>query len=203
MPHLEEALSVIAVGPARKSVNVLKRDQEISAWHEAGHALAGLWLDDAVDPMRVTIVPRGSAGGATWFPAPETTYISLRQAKAQLVVAMSGRVGEELLLEGDFTHGSAHDLKKATELARTMVTELGMSSLGTSYIPPESRYGEVGAAVVRATEELINEALGRARQLLRPRELVAMVACRLIQDQELDLKTLIDLVGRPTENDYS
>jgi cell division protease FtsH len=196
--HLEEALSVVTVGPARKSAVVAERDRRISAWHETGHALAGLWLEDAVDPVQVTIVPRGLAGGFTWFPASDDAFLSRRQAKAQLVVAMAGRVAEELLLDDDYTQGAAQDFKTATELARVMVTEFGMSSLGPSFISAdEARFGALGQSVMTATNELLDEAITAARELLTPaRAVVARVAETLLDAETLDTEALVRLAGR-------
>jgi cell division protease FtsH len=196
--HLDEAISVVSIGPARKSAVVAERDRRITAWHEAGHALVGLWLEAAIDPVQVTIVPRGQAGGVTWFPAPDEAFLSRRQARSQLAVAMAGRVGEELLLGDDFTQGAAQDFKAATELARAMVTEYGMSSFGPSYVTPdEARFGVVGQAVIAATNELLDEAITSARELLESaRPVVERVANALLEEETLDLETLRHLADR-------
>ncbi len=151
-----------------------------------------------MDPVQVTIVPRGQAGGVTWFPASDDAFLSYRQAKAQLVVAMAGRVAEELLLDDDFTQGAAQDFRRATELARLMVTEYGMSSLGPSFIPPDdARFGPIGEAVTRATNELIEEALMTARRLLGPAwDVLARIAAALVDQETLDTAELLKLAGR-------
>ena len=196
--HLDEALSTVSVGPARKSVVLAERDRRISAWHETGHALAGLWLPYAADPVQVTIVPRGPAGGFTWFPASDDTYLSRRQAKAQLVVAMAGRAAEELLLDDDFTQGAAQDFKAATELARVMVTQYGMSSLGPSFVSEEeARFGALSQSVMTATNDLLEEAIADARALLgSARAAVERVANALLEEETLDTDTLVRLAGR-------
>jgi len=91
LANLEEALATVMLGPARRSVEVAERDRTITAWHEAGHALAGLLQADAEDPVQVTIVPRGAARGVTWFTTSDGMFLTRRQARAQLVVAMAGR----------------------------------------------------------------------------------------------------------------
>src|SRR6266516_2927995 len=83
--------ATVMLGPARRSVEVAERDRTITAWHEAGHALAGLLQADAEDPVQVTIVPRGAARGVTWFTTSDGMFLTRRQARAQLVVAMAGR----------------------------------------------------------------------------------------------------------------
>jgi cell division protease FtsH len=99
--QLDEALATVALGPARRSAVVAEQDRRITAWHETGHALVGLWLEDAEEPISVSIVPRGPAGGVTWFPGHDAPFMTRRQAKAQLAVSMAGRAAEELLLGDD------------------------------------------------------------------------------------------------------
>lgn len=186
--HLDEALTTVALGPARKSAVVLERDRRITAWHEAGHALAGLWLPDAEDPISVSIIPRGPAGGVTWFPDPDQLFLSRKQALAQLAVAMGGRVGEELLLGEDFTQGAAQDFKVATDLARRMVTEYGMGSLGPGYVAPEETHlGVLAEKVHQATDDLLRQALETTRSLLTPaRATVARAVEALLEEETLE-----------------
>jgi cell division protease FtsH len=196
--ELDEALATVALGPARKSAVVADRDREITAWHETGHALLGLWLDDAGDPISVSIVPRGQAGGVTWFPGHDDAFLTRRQAKAQLAVAMGGRVAEELLLGDDFTQGAALDFRTATDLARRMVAEYGMSSLGPGYVRPEETHlGALAERVHDATEELLDEGLATARALLTPaRTVVERVATVLLEEETLDAAALVQMAGR-------
>jgi cell division protease FtsH len=105
--HVDEALATVVLGPARRSLEVAERDRRITAWHEAGHALAGRLQADATDPVQVTIVPRGAAGGATWFPDRDDLFVTAGQARGQLVVALGGRAAGELHLGDDFTPGAA------------------------------------------------------------------------------------------------
>jgi cell division protease FtsH len=91
----------VVLGPARRSLQVAERDRRVTAWHEAGHALTGLLLADASDPVQVTIVPRGATGEATWFPGRDELLVTAGQARAQLVVALAGRAAEELHLGDD------------------------------------------------------------------------------------------------------
>jgi cell division protease FtsH len=196
--ELDEALATVALGPARKSAEVAERDRRITAWHEAGHALVGLWLEDAVDPISVSIVPRGQAGGVTWFPGLDELFLSRRQAKAQLAVAMAGRAAEELYLGDDFTQGAAQDFRAATDLARRMVTEYGMSSIGPGYVAPEETHiGVLAERVHDATGELLQEALATARGLLAgARPILEEVADRLIDEETLDTTALVALAGQ-------
>lgn len=195
--ELEEALATVALGPARKSAVVAARDREITAWHEAGHAVAGLWLEDATDPVSVSIVPRGQAGGVTWFPGHDDVFMSRRQAKAQLVVSMAGRAAEELLLGDDFTQGASQDFRAATELARRMVTEYGMSSISPGYIAPEETHiGVLAERVHAATDELLTDALDDARELLGGApDVVQRVVARLLEEETLDRAELAAIAG--------
>ena len=196
--ELEEALATVALGPARKSAVVAEHERQVTAWHETGHALVGLWLEHANDPISVSIVPRGQAGGVTWFPGHDEMFLSRRQAKAQLAVAMGGRAAEELLLGDDFTQGAAQDFRAATELARHMVTEYGMSSIGPGYVAPEETHiGVLAERVHDATDELLNEALATARALLSPaRAVVERVVARLLDEETIDTAGLVGLAGR-------
>ena len=196
--ELDEALATVALGPAHKSAVVAAEDRRITAWHEAGHALVGLWLEHAADPISVSIVPRGQAGGVTWFPGHDDMFLTRRQATAQLAVAMAGRAAEELLLGDDFTQGAAQDFRAATDLARRMVTEYGMGSMGPGFVLPEEMHiGVLAERVHASVQALLEEALDCARRLLGPsREILERVAGRLVEDETLDSATLLELAGR-------
>ncbi len=196
--ELDEALATVALGPARKSAVVAAEDRRITAWHESGHALVGLWLEHAADPISVSIVPRGQSGGVTWFPGHDDMFLSRRQANAQLAVAMAGRAAEELLLGDDFTQGAAQDFRAATDLARRMVTEYGMGPAGPGFVPPEETHIGVLAELVHASvQTLLEEAITCARDLLSPaRDVLERVAERLLDDETIDGSVLAELAGR-------
>ena len=124
-----ESIDRVMAGPARKSRVISDHEKEITAFHEAGHALVGYLLPN-VDPVaKVTIVSRGAMGGYTKFLPEEDRHLqSLSQFKDQLAVAMGGRVAEEVQFgETEITTGASNDLEQATQMARTMVTRFGMS----------------------------------------------------------------------------
>ncbi|HVW34308.1 MAG TPA: AAA family ATPase, partial [Acidimicrobiia bacterium] len=144
----DEALATVMMGRARKSAVVTEMDRKVTAWHEAGHTVAALVLPDANDPVQVTIVPRGPAGGVTWMGGDDNSFMTRSQARAQLVVALGGRAAEELLLDGDFTQGASGDLQSATGLATQMVTRWGMSNLGLASLDPDRIvFGGIGDKV--------------------------------------------------------
>jgi cell division protease FtsH len=190
--HLDEALATVILGPARRSLEVAEQDRIVTAWHEAGHALAGLLVPEADDPVQVTIVPRGGAGGTTWFAARDELFLTARQARARLLVALAGRVAEELYLGDDFTQGAANDFKSATEIARRMVTEFGMSTLGPRHITPEEfQIGPLAADVHAATHALLDEAITAARALLTShRDVLAGLVDLLLAEETVDLTAL-------------
>jgi cell division protease FtsH len=127
---LTEAFEKVAIGPERKSRVMTQKDKELTAYHEAGHALVGHVLPDSDPVHKVTIIPRGGTGGVTWFLPPEDTmYTSVYEFKDVLARALGGRIAEKLINGRDgITTGAGSDLRKATEIARDMVIEQGMGS---------------------------------------------------------------------------
>ena len=124
---MEEAVDRVIAGPARKSKVVSAKEKEIIAYHEAGHALVASSLADADPVQKVTIVSHGAMGGYTrQLPEEERSLWSKNQFEAMIAVMMGGQVAEEMVF-GDFTTGSSSDLQKANTVARSMVTEYGMS----------------------------------------------------------------------------
>ena len=123
-----ESIDRVIAGPARKSRVVNEREKEITAYHEAGHALVGHMLPKADNPFKVTIVSRGMSGGHTrYLPDEDRNLWTKGQFQDMMAAAMGGRVAEEIIFE-DVTTGASNDLEQATNIARTMVTRYGMSS---------------------------------------------------------------------------
>lgn len=127
---LTEAFEKIAIGPERKSMIMSQKDKEMTAYHEAGHAIVGHVLPDSDPVHKVTIIPRGGTGGVTWFLPPEdTTYTNVYEFKDVLARALGGRIAEKLIYGNDgITTGAGSDLRKATEIARDMIIEQGMGT---------------------------------------------------------------------------
>ena len=127
MPEFDEAVDRVIAGPERKSRVISKREREIIAYHEAGHALVGYLLPNADPPYKISIVSRGMAGGFTRFlPEEDRNLYSRTQFQDMLAAMLGGLVAEELKF-GEATTGPSDDLQKATHLARQMVTRWGMS----------------------------------------------------------------------------
>ncbi|MXY20017.1 MAG: ATP-dependent metallopeptidase FtsH/Yme1/Tma family protein, partial [Dehalococcoidia bacterium] len=122
-----EAIDRIIAGPARRSRVISDREKEITAYHEAGHALVAHLLPNADPVAKVTIVARGQAGGFTkTVPEEDRNLITRKQLEARLAMAMGGRAAEELIFD-QFTTGASNDLEQATNIARQMITRFGMS----------------------------------------------------------------------------
>jgi cell division protease FtsH len=186
------------VGRARRSAVITDRDRRITAWHEAGHAVAALVQPHAEDPVSITIVPRGEAGGVTWMGGNDNSFLTRSEASARLVVAMAGRAAEEVHLDGDFTQGAANDFAAATNLALAMVTEYGMSDLGVTYRsganqPP----GMMDEQVTGAVNGLLERALATAREIVATHhQLVAALVAELLVEETVSGLALAALASR-------
>lgn len=130
LSDVDEAIDRVIGGPAKKSRKYAEHERKLVAYHETGHAIIGLTLEDANQVQKVTIVPRGDAGGYNLMTPREETYFSTKkQLLATITGYMGGRTAEEIFF-GDVSSGAHNDIEQATRIARMMVTELGMSELG-------------------------------------------------------------------------
>ncbi|HEX3370134.1 MAG TPA: cell division protein FtsH, partial [Candidatus Cybelea sp.] len=130
MIDCDEAIDRVMVGPERKSVVMSTKSKNIAAYHESGHAVIGGLLEKADPVHKVTIIPRGMALGLTWsLPEDDRYQVTREELIAQITMALGGRLSEEIKF-GDVTTGASNDFEKASELARRMVTQFGMSELG-------------------------------------------------------------------------
>lgn len=130
LSDVDEAIDRVIGGPAKKSRKYTEHERRLVAYHETGHAIIGLTLEDANQVQKVTIVPRGDAGGYNLMTPREETYFSTKkQLLATITGYMGGRTAEEIFF-GDVSSGAHNDIEQATRIARMMVTELGMSELG-------------------------------------------------------------------------
>lgn len=190
--HLQAALATSVLGKERKGALVTERDREIVAWHEAGHATAALILPDAADPVTVTIIPRGGAGGVTWMGGSDDEFLTRTQAYARLTVSMGGRAAEKILLSGDFTQGAHGDLSSATSLATVMISRYGMGSRLVSVDPIPGTPGS--DRVADEASVLITEAAASADKLLVTHQaLLETIATKLLEEETLDGDQLREL----------
>ena len=179
---LVEAFEKVAIGPERKAKVMSDKEKELTAYHEAGHAIVGHVLPDSDPVHKVTIIPRGGTGGVTWFLPPEDrSYTNVYEFKDILARAMGGRIAEKLLYGDDgITTGAGSDLRKATEIARDMVIEQGMGTklrdqvfhedhggMVFDKITHERPYSDATAQEIdREVEALIKEAAARAELVI-------------------------------------
>lgn len=149
----DDAIATVTMGKARKSAVISEADRDLTAWHEAGHALCGLLQEDGLNPASISIIPRGMAGGVTHFPARDSGYMTRKQAYSQLVTAMGGMAAEQLHLgEGEFTTGPSSDLQQASNIALAMVTQYGMGE--NLFV----KGGDILNASSTSTDEAVEEA---------------------------------------------
>nr|CAH8857348.1 unnamed protein product [Trichobilharzia regenti] len=171
MHHLWEARDRLIMGPAKRRP-LDEQTNRVSAFHEAGHALVALLTAESTPLHKVTIIPRGEAGGLTSFlQEKDMSFMTRAQLLAQLDVLMGGRVGEELAFGTDkVTTGAANDFQKATALAQNMVKRFGFSSKLGPRVIPDTRDGQLSQTtrdlIDKEVDQLLNESLTRVRNLL-------------------------------------
>lgn len=176
------AFEKVAIGPERKSKIMSEKEKELTAYHEAGHAIVGHVLPDSDMVHKVTIIPRGGTGGVTWFIPPEDkSYHSIIEYKDVLARMLGGRIAEEVIYGSDrVTTGAGNDLQKAAELAREMVVNQGMGKgklrnqvfhveegMMLERMVHERQFSDETAKVIDdEVESLIAEAANRARMVI-------------------------------------
>ena len=200
---LTEAFEKVAIGPERKTKVMNEKERELTAYHEAGHAIVGHVLPDSDPVHKVTIIPRGGTGGVTWFLPPEDrSYTNVYEFKDILARAMGGRIAEKLIYGDDgITTGAGSDLRKATEIARDMVIEQGMGNKLRDQVFHEDNGGLMFDKMTRdrpysdGTAELIdqevaafvNEAKQRAELVLKAnKKLLDDLAKALLEKETLE-----------------
>ncbi len=208
---LESAIERVIMGPEKKSRIMSKREKELTATHEAGHAILSLLMPE-VDPVtKVSIIPRGMAGGYTLTPPREDKkYHSKTEILGDIVVALGGRVAEELNF-GDITTGAAHDLETATGMARQMVCDYGMSgrlgniTLGKSHGPvflgrdlvEEKNYSDETARIIdEEIKHIIDSCYARAKDLVKSnQEKLKLLSDALLEKEVLTGEEVKRLIG--------
>lgn len=196
-----EAFERVAIGPERKSKIMNDHEKELTAYHEAGHAIVGHVLPDSDMVHKVTIIPRGGTGGVTWFIPPEDkSYHSILEYKDILARMLGGRIAEEIVYGKDrVTTGAGSDLQKAAELARDMVINQGMGDklrdqvfhveegMMLDRMVHERQYSDDTAKVIdQEVEALITEAAQRAREVIKTN----MSKLEALKDKLLEKETV-------------
>ncbi|MDD5679870.1 MAG: ATP-dependent zinc metalloprotease FtsH [Candidatus Omnitrophica bacterium] len=223
MKDMEEAIERIWMGPEKKSRVISKAEKSLTAYHESGHAILSLFVPDA-DPMhKVSILPRGVAGGYTLTPPMEDRhYFSRKKLMAEIIVALGGRASEEITFK-EISTGASSDLKAVTEKARDMVTRYGMSprlgnlTFGKPYeevflgrdIAEEKNYSDETARIIdEEVKKIVDECYGAAsRVLLEHKNDLDLLAGALLEKEVMnddEVKLLLKLSdGSSTQKDIS
>ncbi len=200
MAEIDEATDRVLMGPAKKSKKYTDKEKDMVAHHEAGHVVLGLKLDDANDVQKVTIIPRGYAGGYAMMLPREETYTSTKKELLERITGLlGGRVAEEIVYN-EVSTGAHNDFEKATKIARAMVTEYGMSDLGP--IQFETREGgvflgrdynksknfsnEIAHEIDIEMRKIINECYENAKKIISEnRDLLELIASSLLEHETL------------------
>ena len=213
--ELTEAFERVAIGPERKAKVMNDHEKELTAYHEAGHAIVGHVLPDSDPVHKVTIIPRGGTGGVTWFLPPEDkSYTNVYEFKDILARAMGGRIAEQIIYGDDgITTGAGSDLRKATEIAREMVIEQGMGKSLRDQVFHEDNGGlmfdkmtrerpysdETAKLIDQEVSQLITEAKQRAMLVLKAnRPFLDKLAEALLKEETLE-ETAVDEILKGTK----
>ena len=201
MDEIDEATDRVLMGPAKTSRQITEKEKKLVSLHEAGHAVIGIKLEDANEVHKITIIPRGMAGGYTMMLPKEEKMVVLtkKELLAEITGLLGGRVSEEMFL-GEISTGASDDFKKATNIARSMVTEYGMSDLGPMQYEQQSGsvflgrdYGksknfsdQVALEIDRETRKIIEECYANAKEIIaNNRDLIMLLSDALMKYETL------------------
>ncbi len=209
MSELQEAIERVQLGPERRSRLISEEEKELVAYHEAGHAVAAHLLPDANALRKITIIPRGMAGGVTWFLEDDNQMYTTKRLKASIAVALGGRVAEEIVF-GDVTTGAQNDLGRITEVARSMVMQFGMSEklgmrvygkrqemvfLGREISEQRDYSDAIAEQIDVEVDRIITEQYKLVQNLLtQHRDKLDLVANTLLEVETLEAEEFIELM---------
>ena len=202
MAAIEEAVTRVVAGPEKRSKKVTDMDRRLVAYHEGGHAIVAYYIPECDKVHEITTIPRGQAGGYTMYlPQEEFSYVTTARMRAQMASLMGGRVAEAIVFN-DISTGASSDIKRATEIARGMVTEYGMSEklgpvflgtehevfLGKSFSQQNSGFSEqVNELIDSEVRALLCGAYKRAEDVLNAhRDQLDALAALLIERERLN-----------------
>lgn len=202
MEEMEEAITRVIAGPEKKSKVITEHDKKLTAYHEAGHAVVMKLLPNCDSVHEISIIPRGRAGGYTMnIPKEDTSYTSKLKLKDEMVGLLGGRVAEKLIM-GDISTGAKNDIDRASNIAKSMVMEYGMSDeigtisyssghdevfMGRDFGKSRDFSEQIGAKIDREIKRFIDEAYDRAHELLSGNlSKLHAVAQALIEKEKLD-----------------
>lgn len=209
MSEIDEATDRVIGGPAKLSRKYNEHEKAVVAYHEAGHAVLGIKLPNADDVQKITIIPRGQAGGYTLMMPKEETYLATKSELLERIIGLlGGRVSEEIQFK-EVTTGAHNDFEKATKIARAMVTEYGMSDLGPvqleqqeggvflgrDYNKSRNFSNEIAHEIDKEVRKIIDECYKEAMRILKDNQkLVRLIADALIEYETLTKEQIDSLV---------
>ncbi len=205
------AIERVTMGPEKKSHTTSKQEKEMTAYHEAGHALLSMLIDEVDTFSKVSIIPRGMAGGYTLTPPTEDKhYYTKKELLGRMTVALGGLVAEEVFM-GDTTTGVSNDLERVTELARSMVCAFGMtddlgkrafgrgqhpSFLGRDFFDEKDYSDNTAKNIDEAVKKIVDTAYERAKKIITEnRDKLDLIAQRLIEKEVIDIDETRQLLG--------
>lgn len=208
--HIDEAVDRVMMGPAKKSKKYTETEKALVAYHESGHAVIGLKLKHASIVQKITIVPRGDAGGYNLMTPAEETFLQTKQTlTAQITSLLAGRIAEQLVFN-QMTTGAYDDFRKATAIARAMVTEYGMSSLGPvqyeknggqvflgrDYMSEKNFSDQVALEIDNEVRKIIDECYKNGEEIIKEnRQLLDLLAKHLVEIETLTKEDIDELVN--------
>ena len=208
MSDLTEGINKVIMGPQKKSLLVTERDKKITTYHESGHAILGKILPNCDEVQEVSIIPRGMAAGYTMSrPSEDDNHVTYKKLLDQISMAMGGRIAEEIVF-GDISTGAQNDIQQATELARRMVTEWGMSKqlgfvgydtstqpfLGRDY-QNQSKYSEKTAATIdEEIRGILKDCYDRATKILKDNRILMDRMSDILILKETIYKEEVDMI---------
>ncbi|MFA7367328.1 MAG: ATP-dependent zinc metalloprotease FtsH [Bacilli bacterium] len=206
---IDEAIDRVLMGPAKRSRTYSKVEKRMVSLHEAGHAILGIKLDNAEIVQKVTIVPRGQAGGYAMMTPEEEKFFETKTGLLDRITGiLGGRVSEELMI-GEITTGAHNDFQKATAIARAMVVEYGMSKLGPiqyerqagsvflgrDYMTDKNFSDQVALEIDHEVRDIINTCYNRAKEVLTEnKDILVLVADHLMEIETLTKEDIYELV---------
>ncbi|MBQ8681616.1 MAG: ATP-dependent zinc metalloprotease FtsH [Bacilli bacterium] len=209
MSEIDEATDRVIMGPAKVTKKYTEKEKRLVAYHEAGHAVVGLKLEGANDVQKITIIPRGQAGGYTMMTPKEETFTSTKQELLESISGLlGGRVAEEIEFN-EVTTGAHDDFKRATKIARSMVTEYGMSKLGPMMLEEPSgntflgrdytKNRNISDIVAHEIDEemrdIINECYEKTKKILtKNKDLLDLIANTLLEEETITKEQIDYLV---------
>ena len=211
MEEIDEASDRVLMGPAKTSKKVTDYEKRIVAYHEAGHAVSGIVLPNGEEVHKITIIPRGMAGGYTqMLPKEERTLVyTKKELEEQIITLLSGRASEETYMN-EISTGASDDLKRATKIARSMVTEYGMSSLGPmqyehrsesvflgrDYNKTKDFSDQVALQIDQEVKKIIDSCYDKAKDIVsKEKKLIDVLAQTLITKETLTKEEIEKIVS--------